>query len=315
MASATTYIDGDFTSAQEVGAPRYTYPFRTYGDRASAYFEQDYWQLIANWTPLEMATAHPTLQKFYLMGESPPQRVAPTIYQFTRTWAMVPVSNTAYSTTSVNRPLPSSVGTAVNAQKVTGSGASANLGANYTFGDGLWINNPLAASYATVYNVVYYPSVTVTSAANSGNCRVTWTGHALAGTEKIAIYLTNGGTSAHYLFGSGDYSVIDSNTIDLTGWSAYTASTARKYLRSYTPGLADISSQVAMSFYLPGVTPGISSASDITIPSAISTDSAFLLAVLANTSGYVTYRVNGLDYWLDGYILRLQTLKLNFASL
>ena len=66
-------------------------------------------------------------------------------------------------------------------------------------------------------------------------------------------------------------------------------------------------------FYLPGVTTGITTAADIPIPDPLINDAAFLAAVVANLSGYLTYDSDTLDFWL-GPIYTQVKRQINMAD-
>ena len=116
--------DGDYSQAVAVNDPRYNYPFRQNGDRASAYIEQDYWQTWATFTPQELIVPHPTFRDFYLVKESPPVQMGADLVQFTRTWARIPAPQSVYSTFSINKPALTEFATAFNSNNVTGSCSS-----------------------------------------------------------------------------------------------------------------------------------------------------------------------------------------------
>lgn len=82
--------DGDFTIAEAVSARVWTYPFP--GDSASGYFEQDYMQRLDYWAPMVLDTADVLHTDAYLVSESPLQALGGGIVRWTRTFSKVPVS-------------------------------------------------------------------------------------------------------------------------------------------------------------------------------------------------------------------------------
>lgn len=322
----------DFSTPQEVydpgDGPAFDWPFEVNGDFTSFTVTRRYKQTIEKFIQDKQANLHPLAlttdrtYPAYLVEIKPAGRTLTGLQVFTRTFASVPTQQTVSSNFSFTRPNPAAYGTAVSSAIRSGSGTVTNLGqtgsVNYLYGGSLFINSIPASAYSTIYHAVYGPAFTVvTSAANSGNCRVTWTGHGLAGTEKICVWL-NGGSLAYYtLFASGEYSVIDADTIDLTGFSAVGtgATLAAKYLRSYTPGLAMARCKVVSDFYLPGVTAGITTSADISIPADLLNDPSFLDAVIANPTGYVNYQTKTFAQWKGWPIWQREVVQLNFADL
>lgn len=104
MASSSLLIDGDFSQATEVGAPRYSYPFRQYGDPVSAFFEQDCWQIQATYAAQKLGIQHPTKPGFYLVEESDPTPIIGNLLQFTRVWSMIPQEQTVPSSLFITKP-------------------------------------------------------------------------------------------------------------------------------------------------------------------------------------------------------------------
>lgn len=110
MASNTILLDGDYTRATEIGLRRYTYPFRMNGDIVAAYFEQDYWQTLATFSPVPFGTPHDVLKDFLLVIETKPVLMPGNVLSFTRTWSRVPATQTVPKSIMVNRPsIPANV--------------------------------------------------------------------------------------------------------------------------------------------------------------------------------------------------------------
>ncbi len=106
MASQNILIDGSYISPERVNSPRSKYPFRINGDRVTEFFEQDYWQLRANFIPCDLGVAHPTRGGFYLGIESDPidLSIGAGLCQFTRTWFRVPVTQSENSSKYITKP-------------------------------------------------------------------------------------------------------------------------------------------------------------------------------------------------------------------
>jgi hypothetical protein len=110
--------------------------------------------------------------------------------------------------------------------------------------------------------------------------------------------------------------VVNTTTIDLLGWQFDTNATeACKYLRDYSSGPDSIVSKEYSQFYLPGVSAGINTPADITIPTSLLNDAALLAAALANTTGFVNYETTALEQWMESSIYVLKTTQINMADL
>ncbi len=117
---------------------------------------------------------------------------------------------------------------------------------------------------------------------------------------------------------SGSWAVVDANTIAFegrfigtqwaTGYTLY-----GPYLRDYTPGPDEVEILVVQDFYLPGVTPGITTAADIPVPDPLINDAAFLAAVVANPTGYLNYNSDPRTLWRGGIYVQPQR-KINMAN-
>lgn len=83
----------EFTTAQPVSDIRPIMPFSQFGVNSVYVYEQDFVQLRANFTPLAIDTAHPTIPNCYLALETNPQAVGRNdIVRWTRRYASVPTS-------------------------------------------------------------------------------------------------------------------------------------------------------------------------------------------------------------------------------
>jgi hypothetical protein len=219
--------------------------------------------------------------------------------QWQRMAARVPADVVSGGSRVITKPAPSSFGTlSQNFADNTGAFVSAGyLYSTYYFGN----------------NETFGPRQACTSANSAGNTRVTCTGHGVAGTERILA--NNPAFSQNYLFASGQYTVVDANTIDLLGINLNTnvVYLAEK-LRDYTPGTDRVLTQNTQRFYLPGVTSGITTFSDIPAPAILLNDLEFIATVIANTSGYVTYDATELTRWMDSAIYTQTFEAINMSN-
>jgi len=298
-----TLLDGNYIGPSTDGAPRWQWPFRVNGDLVSAFFEQDYWQTLATFTPQKWIIPHELYSDFYLVKESEPQSLDALVVKFTRTFARIPVTQTAYGTTKINKPLLSEFATAFNGNGVTGAGTSSTVTPCYDYISHMWDGQN---------NRVYGPYITTTSANNGANTRVTWpSAHGIT-TQRFMIKSSGN----RYIFNSGDYTVVDTTNIDLLGWLfGANATQAGKYLRDYTSGPGNVVTKNVGTFYLPGITSGITTPADVTMPAPLLNDAAFLAAVVATLSGFLNYDLDGFGPWMDSSIYRLDAVQINMASL
>lgn len=118
---------------------------------------------------------------------------------------------------------------------------------------------------------------------------------------------------------SGSWAVVDANTIAFDGrysgvqWSAGAYTLYAPYLRTYTPGPDNVTIQIVEDFYLPGVTPGITTADDIPVPDPLINDTAFLEEVLTVATGFVNYNADPMDNW-KGPIYRVTQRQIDMAD-
>lgn len=302
-APANTLIDGNWIKPETTGAPRFVYPFRLNGDRVSAYFEQDYFQQATTPTaPLPFVASplsipHETLRDFYLIAETPPVFGLANLLGFTRTYSRIPSTQVSYSSQAITKPAPSSFGV-----------LDANFRNNVSFFLGF------GYAYSNYYfgnNQVYGPSQVSTSVDSGANTRVTCAAHGIvAGNAMLAR-----GISA-YIFTTGQFTVVDVNTIDLLGINlGTTIANIAKYLRAYTAGTDRVGTKLSQAFYLPGVTTGITTPADIPIPSPLLNDLELVASMLANLTGYQTYDSTALAQWMASPIYTQTAIQINMADL
>lgn len=163
MASSSLLIDGDFSQATEVGAPRYSFPFRQYGDPVSAFFEQDCWQLQATYSAQKLGIQHPTKRGFYLVGESDPAPIIGNLLQFTRTWSMIPQQQTVPLSTAITRPDPPTLAT----YDVYHDGLLALAGGGRLYSSSYLLDNSSGAYY-DVFGTIKTTSASAPTPATSG---------------------------------------------------------------------------------------------------------------------------------------------------
>lgn len=223
-----------------------------------------------------------------------------------REYANVPADVVTYSTIAINKPTVASVGGTTAAAFIfyTNLGGGTSLGLYTSYLGYIWAPN----------NKVY-GAVQATTSVNSGaDTRITATAHGLAGTETIIVAGVNGFTGRYGIVAPAGYSVIDANTIDILGYNLGTVATSiAEYHRDYSPGPDRVRAKNTKSFYLPGVTLGIATAEDIPIPSPLINDADFLAAVIATTSGFLTYDAQALDFY-KGPIYQQEVVAIDMSN-
>lgn len=285
------YQDGTFTSAVQNGPKQIFYPFlnsptkdsTTKGTIRTMVSLPNYYATLA------ALSTDPDDATQYLIEETEPS-IDSAIARWQRTYCKVPGDQVTYGSRVITKPLISSL------PGVT------QVAAYILYGDSTLSQSYLYIPYLNYVwgtnNKVYGQIATTTSANNGANTDVTWTSHGLAGTETIIVTGGSGFSARYVVFASGTYTVVNANTIRLTGVNYGTLGiNAAKYYRAYTPGTDRVGTRNTQKFYLPSVTPGIATAADIPIPSTLLNDSDFIASVIANTSGYQTYDANELGTW------------------
>ncbi len=129
------------------------------------------------------------------------------------------------------------------------------------------------------------------------------------------------GGASYYSGIAGNFTLPDANTVAVTvsAAAAYAAAgtvteIGKRTKTQYVPGASNVACRRITEFYLPGITPGITTADDIPIPANESDGSALLLAIFAGT-GSVNIAVGELSQWKDGPILALARTTVNAANI
>lgn len=87
-----TVLDSDYTTAAAVGQLRVSYPFSAMGDNVTKFYEQDYQQLLVNFSPLTINSVCPWDGAAYLVEETELRKVLGGVVQWTRRYANIPQS-------------------------------------------------------------------------------------------------------------------------------------------------------------------------------------------------------------------------------
>lgn len=304
------YSDGTYTSPVQDGPKRVFYPFvnNPTKDTTTKGTVRNYVVLPGSFTPAAALSTDPDDSTQYLIEETEPQAEG-GYYRFSRTYCKVPGDQVVYGSRVITKPDAGSVGTrrGTNADRVFTDTTLTSLYGFATYANHKFVDN----------GKVYGPIATTTSANSGGNTRVTWTAHGLAGTEQIIAVASFASNSESWvIFDSGDYSVVDANTIDLTGVN-YGGATVycAEYLRDYTAGTDRVGTKSTQKFYLPGVTSGITTPQDIPLPALLLNDAELLTSLVTNLTGYQTYDATELEPWNDSPIYTQTLVQIDMATL
>lgn len=186
---------------------------------------------------------------------------------------------------------------------VTGSGASLTPASTLTIETG---GGTLTLNQFRIHLAANAAERAITTAAAHGI------------TTSDTIYIKG---TTYYGAIAGNFTVPNTTTIILTVTpaAAYASSSTitevgKRTKATYKPGTAPTRANEVTSFYLPGVTAGIITAADITIPTLQSDDASMLQAIFAGT-GTINYVVGDLTQWMDSTMLSLTKITVSSADL
>lgn len=148
--------------------------------------------------------------------------------------------------------------------------------------------------------------------------RFTVPGHGFDEADALILVNPNmtgeGLTVPFLLVPSGLWEVVDTSTIAILHGiydpSLYTLVGDPTSSGSYLPGTYRIVCRLVSNYYLPGVSPGISTPADIPIPARSGID-ALVDALLAGETGTIVYDVSDFVRWRGGPIIELTTTEIN----
>lgn len=189
-------------------------------------------------------------------------------------------------------------------QKTAGIGFdSANLSWTPSF-------TPTASSqtYRIVADQVFFYS-------NRANWNVFRSSHGLANNALVIIYPTAGFTKQNLTYVDADNFTVPTT---FTTSSAPPAPTGYyPFLRTYTPGTDRVLTKNTDKFYLPGVTPGISSGADIPVPNVAINDVELLALITGAATGFQNYDSEPITPWptSTGPIYRQKFIQINVDNL
>jgi hypothetical protein len=201
----------------------------------------------------------------------------------------------------------------------------------------------VTGTLASGFNIAFANAVMTTNATSltplNSTVTASITDAAIGRTQKLAFSVAGAsrdltitahgitvGDSLYLKSGSTYYSIVtnftvpDANTIRLNlspsdAWASIGTITecGERAKASYQPGSMTVACKRISEFYLPGITTGITTADDISIPVNQGDGSILLLSIFAGT-GSLNLSVGELTQWRDGPILSLTKTTINAAD-
>lgn len=162
---------------------------------------------------------------------------------------------------------------------------------------------------------VFTNLISTTSQQISVAMRTAVTAHGFSTSLPIVVNTNTSDVSQALLPHGTHWVAVDANTIAYNGEIGGTTGTyIGQRTRDYTPGTDRIGIRFTQKFYLPGVTVGIASPTDIPLPALLLNDADFLAAVIATPTGYLTYDADELDRWNDWPIYTQTFQEINMVD-
>lgn len=317
------YTDGTFTSVVVNGPARFSYPLQSDGDYATVQIEQDYTVLAPN-IPAPSgigSSTFPSNANAYLMAQTGAS-VSAGAASITRTFCEVPDGSNVYGISSVARPdvpvtsyLNPDDSTGRWYDVVDGTGALGTVASVNSIIS--WDADYFISLSDPAQNEFYGPSKTVSSIASLGgnDYGFTVTGHGVESGEPLVLLTTSPSWDQYVRIPDTNINVVNANYLEITIASGNTYTSGfYPFIRNYAPGGDTVRTRRQIDYYLPGVTPNISTPADIPIPAYGGAPSDFISSLLAGDSE-ITYQVNQLDRWNGWPIYRLEVGYINTEDL
>jgi len=236
------YTDGTFTSPKQNGPKRVSYPFlnNPVKDTTTVMTERDYYVLPANYTPAAALSTDPDSNVSYLVEETPPV-VERGVYKFTRTYCNIPGNQVKPTSRIFVRP-------SMNGVTVNGFYAVSFDG------------DETSSIFSSVQNITAV-GLPLSTGLRSFVCNL----HGGALGDQVALY--NGTkvvaqTTVQLITNTDVFSVL-SNEVSTANNLSVTGCVFAKNAFRVVNGPKDCSVRTTERYYLPGITAGVNSASDI----------------------------------------------------
>ena len=176
--------------------------------------------------------------------------------------------------------------------------------------------NPASLTVTTSNNAVTRIGTTGSSQTLNLVDHLTVTGHGFNASNDLGVIFEQSTATSIQILDTGTWGVIDANTIRVcTSGTTGTYTAVSDFSQFYLPGRTYLlRTKVTETFYLPGVTPGITTAADIPTVLGLQNPDDFIDAIL-NLSGWQVYETEGPAFWLGGPIYRVATVSINLDDL
>lgn len=301
--STANYANATICAPQVITYPFYNTP---QADTNAKVYLREYVQQLANFSPTAMSNtatlpadgAWGANNAAYLVEETSPVPFSGTICKFQRKWATVPADQVSYSTIVINKPSIETYGT-------SGVFITAPFNEYYLYSSALFF----AANIHTFVSASW-------ASAPTG---ILANGHGVAANTNVVLRTFTGSNFLYELVPAANVTIVNANYITVAGVTnsgsgGYTLTGVGKFFRTYTPGTDRVRVKRTQSFYLPGVTPNISSPTDIPIPDPATNDETLLNLVINYSSGYQVYDAEALQSWM-GQIYTQTKIEIDMANL
>jgi hypothetical protein len=116
-----------------------------------------------------------------------------------------------------------------------------------------------------------------------------------------------------FTYPTGAFLALDANTLGIPFTGVNSASIVGKFIRAWAPGADQVRARQTETYYLPGVTAGITTADDIPLATPVSNDAQLFAEIVLGTT-WVTFDTQGPAQWI-GPILRTIKTEINLADL
>lgn len=231
----TKIHDGNFATASPSSPARFSRPFQN--DAGAYILEQDFIVDAASYTPLALSTAHGTHSDYRLVAELPPQHIGNALLQFTRRYAKVPSARSEFESYSATFPAIAPAKFRINLSTVAAAADSTYSGTPTSIIETSGAHGLAANDQVLIYYVA----------------RSTSSGVTIDYAKSVARKVLNVPSSTTFHVGR----IVDNGTISITGVSVGSIGRA-----SFSQTVA---SRIDFAYYLPGVTPAITTTDDIPI--------------------------------------------------
>lgn len=160
--------------------------------------------------------------------------------------------------------------------------------------------------YSGTSNTEYVSAIRSSPNANKAS-------HGLSNSASIRITSTTGGGTLTTI-----NSIVDNNNFTFA-WTATAIGGGyyRTFLRTYTPGTDRVLTKLTDKFYLPTVTPGITTAADIPVPDVAINDTQLLNLIAGSATGFQNYDAEPVTGWPSDQspVYRQRLIQINLDNL